>query len=238
MSWRTAEDFEKDLHYFSENQHSPNDDPEPLPVTIAQWKAVRGDNREQSIYDSIPSEKVVLISSGRGRGRRSELSCPGGPYRHVNSREDDDIKRRLEEIQSWSYSNVNIEATIRMTNGSFNHAQTSMLCEPNQNIVNQTKTNSSSSHNTPSHIKTSRKHNGQLDDEFCDALEQEINVNHLNRKSPLMNDHPPNSNTRPLLMDAMSAKNPVLPLSQMRLNAKREPKQKLYSQVLSSQNKD
>lgn len=114
MSWKNQEDFTKDLYMFSENESSPNDEPEPLPPSIAQWNAMNGTLREQSIFDTIPCENdVTMISSGRGRGRCSELYRPGLPFKYSIS-EDDDIRRRLQECNSHSYSNVNIEAAVRM----------------------------------------------------------------------------------------------------------------------------
>lgn len=185
MAWSNEADFNKDLFNFSDNQTSPNDKPQPLPVTIAQWKARNGNTREESIYDTLPYENdVILISSGRGRGRPSEIFRPGAPFAYGTSQEDE-IRRRLQEVNSHSYSNVNIEATIRMQSG------------------------------TPKI------------DEFCDAEEPNQNILLKGNISPT------SSNPRPVIGDQIEEKPPLLPLSQMRENARHKPKHKLYSQVLT-----
>lgn len=190
MSWSNNEDFRKDLYAYSENQTSPNDEPEPLPITIAQWNALNGVNREQSIYDTIPFENdVTLISSGRGRGRPSELFRPGAPLSYGSTNEDDEIRRRLQEVNSQSYSNANIESTIKMKS------------------------------RTPINL-------------FCDAKEQIPNRGSSPRENlsePIIESS--SSSSSPIVIDEIEKKT-VLPLSQMRQNAKQKPKQKLYSQVL------
>lgn len=151
MSWSIQENFKKDLYDFSENQTSPNDEPEQLPVTIAQWKALRGANREQSIYDTIPYETdVTILSSGRGRGRRSEIYRPGAPVINSNSSEDDEIKRRLLEVNSHSYSNVNIEAAIKMKKRLPQDDELCDALEPN------------SKNNVPSRINSSIKESSPI----------------------------------------------------------------------------
>lgn len=131
MSWNNLEDFEKDLYEFSENQVSPNDEPQPLPVTIAQWNALQGSNQEQSIYDTIEYDhSVTIVCSGRGRGRPSELYRPGAPVNHSNINEDD-IKRRLQEVNSQAYVNANIEAAFKIKNGHPKHDEFCDVFESN-----------------------------------------------------------------------------------------------------------
>lgn len=188
MAWSNQEDFNKDLFMFSDNASSPNVEPEPLPVTIAQWKARNGNTREESIYDTVPYENdVIIISSGRGRGRPSELYRPGAPFVCRGTSEEDEIRRRLQEVNSQAYSNVNIEATIRMQSA------------------------------TPKV------------DEFCDA--EKTNWNN----TVALKNNTSSSCPSPVVAEEVEEKPPLLPLSQMRQNARQKPRQKLETQKLYSQ---
>lgn len=166
---------------------SPNDEPAPLPITLAQWNAHNGSNREQSIFDTPQYESgVTMISSGRGRGRCSELYRPGAPVTCSTS-EDDDIRRRLQAFNSRSYSNVHMEAAIRM--------------------------------------KTEY-------DEFCDVQDASENRDNILERHTIKVDHNTCINKAPTLDSITELNhNPLLPLSQMRQNAK-QSNRKLYSQIL------
>lgn len=111
MAWCNEEEFEKDLLAFSETNCSINDEHEPLPVTIAQYRAFKGSDNVQSIYDPVPYENGITYT--RGRGRKAEIYRPGMPT-YGSTNDDAEIKRRLKEINSELHSNANIEAVLRL----------------------------------------------------------------------------------------------------------------------------
>ncbi|KAG5877037.1 hypothetical protein JTB14_006518 [Gonioctena quinquepunctata] len=100
-----------DLFEFSEIANE--DEPEPPPASIVQYRQQMSANHNSSIFDShLPSEDVTYIYSGRGRGRVSTIYRPGLPERDHGSAEDD-IYRKIREVSGIGYSNEIIEKSLK-----------------------------------------------------------------------------------------------------------------------------